>query len=273
MQERLKRLARLVFSLRTALAVLLIIGWSVLLVYWALRPHHAGFLTMISLRPKDWSDWLTALGTCGAVVVALWQLRGSRDEAISQRYFERAELMLRTVVNDFISKTDAEGRPVNDRRHWLNFARGLDASRSLASGIRTPELKRIWIETEHYWRERVFDVLQTQWESFPAEYYGYTAPAEISKNFAQNKGERAPLSEPSLVLVYRWIKWPKDRPDSLDRKSKFTDEEVEQMELFGPRGLAKYIKILRDPKAHGMPAANARKVTALPSAARGIEEA
>jgi hypothetical protein len=255
MRPFLERIARLMHSLRTTLTALLIVSWSVLLTYWALRSPSDGGLANIRLPSKEWADWLTALGTCGAVIVALWQLRGSRDEAISQRYFERAELMLRTIVNDFLSKTDTEGRPANDRRHWLNFARGLDAARSLATGIRTPELKRIWAETEHYWRERSYDALSPQWDSFPAEYYGYTVPAEIFKNFAQGKDERAPLSEPSLVLVYRWIKWPEDRVDSLDRKSRFTDDEITAMETFGPRGLAKYISILRDPKAHGMPAA------------------
>jgi hypothetical protein len=244
-----------VIPLGAVLSGVAVVGWVALLTYWAFREPHAVDRTAASSL-KGWSDWLTALGTCGAVIVALWQLRGARDETASQRYFERAEAMLRTVVNDFISKTDTEGRPANDRRHWLNFARGLDASRSLAAGIKTTELKRIWIEIEHYWRERVYDVLQPQWESFPAEYYGYTAPAEIFKNFAQDPKERAPLSEPSLAAVYRWAKWPEDRPDSLVRKSKFSDEEVSLMETFGPRGLAKYISILRDPKAHGMPPAS-----------------
>ncbi|MDB6103844.1 MAG: hypothetical protein JWO52_3843 [Gammaproteobacteria bacterium] len=272
MQERSKRLAQLVVSLGSVLTVLLVLGWVALLAYWALRAPHAASAAAAEFPSKDLSAWLTALGTCGAVFVALWQLRGAREEAASQRYFERAELMLRTVVSDFISRTDVEGRPVNDRRHWLNFARGLNTAASLAAGIRTPELKRIWIETEHYWRERVYDVLQPQLESFPADYYGYTKPDEIVKNFAQGKGERAPLSEPSLVFVYRWIKWPKDRSDNLDRQSKFSDDEVDEMELFGPRGLAKFIRIQRDPKAHEAPAAP--RVVSLPGpAARGIEEA
>lgn len=226
-------------------------------------PAEISLLRLASLA--GYLRWGSRLGTCGAVIVALWQSRGARDESISQRYFERAELMLRTVVNDFIAKSDTEGRPINDRRHWLNFSRGLDASRSLAAGIKTSELKRIWIETEHYWRERVYDALSPQWDSFPADYYGYTAPAEIIKNFAQGKDERVPLSEPSLVMVYRWIKWPENRPDSLDRKSKFSDEEISAMETFGPRGLARYISILRNPTAHGMPSATSRTRVAGPS--------
>jgi hypothetical protein len=65
------------------------------------------------------------------------------------------------------------------------------------------------------------------------------------KNFAQKPGERISLSEPSLVVVYRWIVWPDDYPDSMDRAAKFTDAEIEKMEAFGPRGLAGYIRIRR----------------------------
>jgi hypothetical protein len=255
MQQSPKPSKRMLIPLDTLLSVLLILAWSGFLAYWALREPHAAVTAAERLTTKVLSDWLTAIGTCGAVIVALWQVRGARNESTSQRYFERAESMLRTVVNDFILKADTEGRPHNDRRHWLNFARGIEAARSLAAGIKTSELKIIWTETEHYWRERVYGVLQPQWESYPAEYYGYTKPAEIIKNFAQGKDERQPLSEASLVLVYRWVAWPKDRPDSLDRKSKFTDDEIELMRTFGPRGLGEYITILRDPKAHGMPAA------------------
>src|SRR5580692_7533074 len=95
---------RRVIPLSAALAGLAVVGWAALLTYWAFREPAVGNTAEISL--KEWSEWLTALGTCGAVFVALWQLRGARDESASQRYFERAEMMVRTVVSDFISKTD-----------------------------------------------------------------------------------------------------------------------------------------------------------------------
>jgi len=153
---------------------------------------------------------------------------------------------LQTAVKDFSSTTDAHGRPLNDRRHWLNFARGVGTAQAIAAKIQLAEFRELWKRTEHYWRERTFDLLRPTWDSFPAEYYGYVAEAEQHKNIAQSPDERAPLSEASLVFVYHWVNWPKDHPDVLDRGMKFTDEEVSKMETFGPRGLAEYIKILRN---------------------------
>jgi hypothetical protein len=89
-------------------------------------------------------------------------------------------------------------------------------------------------------------MLNPLWESLPADYYGYVTEADKHKNIATAPSERAALAEASLVVVYGWIQWPNDRPDSLDRKSKFSDDEIERMELFGPRGLARYLKVLRE---------------------------
>ena len=191
--------------------------------------------------------WLAAIGTVSAVIVALWQILAQRRENASQLYFEKAETALRTVVEDFLGKTTPEGRPLNHRRHWLNFARGIGTAQELANKIKSRDLKDIWKRTEHYWRERTYDALSPQWGSFPVDYYGYSAPEEQYKNFAQLPQERAPLSEPSLVSVYGWAQWPKEYPDPLDREMQFTDEQIDKMEIFGPRGLAEYIKILRNP--------------------------
>lgn len=165
--------------------------------------------------------------------------------AASRAYFKQAQEALQAAVTDFAARTDKEGRPLNDRRHWLNFARGIGIAQRLATKIQTSELKDIWSETEHYWRSRTYDLLDPNFESFPAEYYGYTAAEEMPKNFAQLAGEWAPLSEPSLAFVYRWIKWPADCVDTLDRGNTFSDNEIVNMELFGPRGLATQLKIRR----------------------------
>ena len=196
--------------------------------------------------------WLTAIGTISATVVALYLSTRESRRAASKTYFEKAEAMLRTVVEDFLEKTLENGRPLNDRRHWLNFARGVLAVQELAQRIKTPELKVIWRRTEHYWRERVYDTLGPQWGSYPADYYGYTGEEKI-KNIAQSPTERQPLAEQSLVFVYRWIQWPEDLPDPLDRNLRFTDEELERYEVFGPRGLAEQIRIRRSLETNSQP--------------------
>jgi hypothetical protein len=190
-------------------------------------------------------DWLVAIGTLSAVVVALWQSRGQQTESASRVLFEHAVNTLQTAVKDFSATTDAHGRPLNDRRHWLNFARGIGTSQAIAAKIRQAEYRELWTRTEHYWRERTYDLLKPAWDSFPPDYYGYVTEAEQHKNVGYSPDERAPLSEASLAFVYRWITWPEGYADAVDRSMKFTDEEIAKMETFGPRGLASYIGILR----------------------------
>jgi hypothetical protein len=199
------------------------------------------------------ADWTIAIGTVAAalatssaVIVALWQSRGQQRVTGSQIYFEEAKKALEAAVSDFAQRKDSNGRPINDRQHWLNFARAIGTTQKLSSEIQTIELREVWAETEHYWRSRVYDLLTPLWESFPANYYGYVDPSELHKNIAQAPGEWSPLAEASLVVVYRWIVWPQDRPDTLDRTMRFSDEEIGKMESFGPRGLGEYITILRN---------------------------
>jgi len=201
-------------------------------------------------------DWLVAIGTLGAVWVALWQVFAQRAESTSRTYYDQAATALRSAVEDFSGEVLANGRPVNKRRHWLNFARGIGTAQELAARIRTNDLRDIWSRTEHYWRERVYDLLDPMWDSYPVDYYGYSAPADLHKNFAFSPGDREPLSEPSLVVVYKWIDWPKGYQDSLDKALKFADAEITKMESFGPRGLAAYIGILRNRPGTNIPNAN-----------------
>ena len=228
-----------------------------------------------SHNPEDWSRFGEYVGgslgaTYGllAFVGIVLTISDERKKAVEEQkqaaeerkttrstiYFQQAEIALRTAVSDFTKTTDKKGRPLNDRRHWLNFARGVSTAQKLSQAIEDDSLKEIWIRTEHYWRERVYDVLSPQFDSFPAEYYGHVAPNEQGKNVGAEPGDRLPISEPSLVFVYRWIKWPSNLEDDLDRKTRFRDDELEEMELFGPRGLARFIRVLRPVAADTVPA-------------------
>jgi hypothetical protein len=228
----------------------------------------------LSRNPEDWSRFGEYVGgslgaTYGllAFVGIVLTISDDRKKAAEEQrqaseerkttrstiYFQQAEIALRTAVSDFTKTTDKDGRPLNDRRHWLNFARGVSTAQKLSQAIEDDSLKEIWKRTEHYWRERVYDVLSPQFDSFPAEYYGHIAPDEQGKNAGAEPGERLPISEPSLVFVYRWIKWPTDLEDELDRKIQFRDDELEEMELFGPRGVARFIRILRRVAAANIP--------------------
>lgn len=195
-------------------------------------------------------DTLVAAGTIGAVVVALWQLRLQKKMDQSRTNLSEAKRAIDQAVNGFLSQQDSEGRPLNRRRHWLTFARGILVAQSFGERIKDDDLRRTWEETEHYWRDRTYDVLyptdSIPPESFPSDYYGHMDEKDFSKNFMQSPGDRVPISEASLAFIYRWAQWPEGRPDPLDRYTKFTDKEVEKMASFGPRGLGSYIQKCRD---------------------------
>lgn len=51
-----------------------------------------------------------------------------------------------------------------------------------------------------------------------------------------NPRDRAPLAESSLYVIYKFMEWAEDYQDPLDNY-RFTDEEIETMQVRGPRGL------------------------------------
>jgi hypothetical protein len=186
-------------------------------------------------------DWLVAIGTIGAVVVALFANRTERLARGSRVYFDEAARLIQSAFKDFTDKRDSEGRPLSERVHWLNFARGVATAKSLAEGITTDELREVWREVEQYWRIKTYDELAVTGDSFPEGYYGYVG-ADRSKNFVTPAGEKMALSDKSLRYIYRWVKWPKDRLDPVTDETPFTDDELESMDFVGPRGLAAYVR-------------------------------
>lgn len=219
--------------------VLLVFG-PTLFILGAIAVHMGAFG-----RSGDLIDLLVAIGTLGAVAVALWESLSQRADAASRVYFEEARRSLEIAIDTFLSKTDDAGRPLNDRLHWLNFARGLNTALALGRKIRSRELSEIWSETAHQYRSKLYDVLKPVGDSIPAGYYGYIDNELMHKNIVQNLDDWMPLSEASLVTVYRWLKWPKERADPIDRDLEFAPEEIERMTLFGPKGLGEYLTKMR----------------------------
>lgn len=187
-------------------------------------------------------DTAIAVGTVGAVIVALAQSAQGRRESQAIAYRDAAVRHLQSAVDDFLADRLANGRPKNTRRHWLNFARAIAVARRLASRIGVAEQRELWAEQEHILRERVYDVLQPIGPSYPVDYYRDTP------TIAGMDG--LPLAEQSLVVVYGWVTWPKDRPDPIDRRTRFSEEQRDLMRSFGPNGLATFIDGLRPPGSH-----------------------
>ena len=93
---------------------------------------------------RIFTDTAIAIGTIGAVIVALWQSAAGRRESQSRAYRDAAVQHLAIAVADFLGRSNlANGRPRNTRRHWLNFARAIHVSRQLASHIELTEQREI----------------------------------------------------------------------------------------------------------------------------------
>lgn len=182
---------------------------------------------------KDLIDLGIAIGTIGAVVFTLWQSAKSARETKSLAYREAATNHLQKALATFLAKRDEAGRPYNGRRHWLDFARAIEVSRRMASRIEQPEQREIWREQEHAYRMELWDVLDPVADSYPYEYYcgPPSTPGRLNE---------LEISTPSLKVVYEWVMWPEDLADPLDRKARFSDEALEKMRTFGPRGLATF---------------------------------
>ena len=61
--------------------------------------------------------------------------------------------------------------------------------------------------------------------------------------------QRSPLSEKSLAYLYRFIRWPKELADPLADIAKFSDEEIQRMQTFGPHGLGNLMANVRSLQA------------------------
>ena len=74
--------------------------------------------------------------------------------------------------------------------------------------------------------------------------------------FAENKelalgtweGQKSPLAEKSLAVIFRFIEWDSERIDLIKDITDFTEEEIEKHETFKFRGLAEHIKEFKDYK-------------------------
>ncbi|ELO1025276.1 hypothetical protein [Pseudomonas aeruginosa] len=208
------------------------------LAFWMWKRLHdaqADF-TLVEISP-----FLVAAG----VIAALLTLGFNQARSSSDDYLESASEFLSKAFETLDRSKDSEGRPLNDRMVWLTASRLLATSELIAEKIMFESHKLIWQEQQEYWRGRMRDLVSPRGHGFPSEYY-----AASPRDFIMVSGDaRQPLSETSLAAIYRFIEWPKNRVDPLRKYQPFTDDELEEMAIRGPRGLARILqesRALRD---------------------------
>lgn len=184
----------------------------------------------------DLGPLVVAAGALTALVAFVVNLRRARSEDVLK------------AATDFLEKaceklapTDGSNIPCNNRRAWLSSARLILTAEELASGITEESHQLIYRETKEYWRTRLHELIFPSIEGLPSSFY-----AERPEHMISWSGRaRDPLSEKSLAFLYRFIRWPDDAVDRLKNEPTFTDEEIERMVSFGPRGLGSLLAEVR----------------------------
>ena len=191
----------------------------------------------------DLGPLLVAAGVLTALVAFLGNLGRARSEDVM-----KAATDLLEKAYEKLAPTDGSTQPTNRRLSWLSAARLIVTAEKLASAITEPSHQLIYRETREYWRTRLYELIWPSIEGLPSSFY-----AESPEHMIAYSGDvREPLSEKSLAFLYRFVRWPDNTADPLGDELTFTEEEVERMLSFGPRGLGSLfaeVRRLRQPRA------------------------
>lgn len=215
---------------KTIWAIAILLGLDVLLV--------GGFIAreLVSASGSFSISDLGPLVVGAGVLVALLSLGLTMRRNRSEDYLKSAGDLLEKA-HEILAVLDEKGRPKNSRRNWLTAARLIRISERIENQITDESHKTIYRERKEYWRGRIHDLIFPSVEGFPKEYYA-EKPEHL---FAWNSDERAPLSERSLGVLYRFVKWPEGIADPIADEKRFNEEEIEKMRTFGPRGLGELL--------------------------------
>ncbi|WP_350116623.1 hypothetical protein [Nitrosomonas sp.] len=186
-----------------------------------------------AISPAEISPFFVAAG----VLLALITLLLNRRREASKDYLESATDLIEKAYN-VLNDRGENGLPKNSRINWLTSARLLRKSQLIAQLITERSHKGIWWEKQEYWRGRFRDLILPDLAGFPRDYY-----AEKPEYFDWWSGDiREPLSLKSLVVLYRFVRWPEGREDPLNDEKSFTKEEIEKMATSGPQKLGELLE-------------------------------
>lgn len=189
----------------------------------------------------DLGPLLVAAGVLTALVAFLANLGRDRSEDVMEAATDLLE-----KAYEKLAPTDGSTQPTNRRLSWLSAARLIVTAEKLANAITEPSHQLIYRETREYWRARLYELIWPSIEGLPSSFYA-ESPAHM---LAYSGRVREPLSEKSLAFLYRFVRWPDNTHDPLGDELIFTEEEIERMLTFGPRGLGSLfaeVRRLRQP--------------------------
>jgi hypothetical protein len=200
-----------------------------------------GYRAISGTASFNLGEELTPLIITAGILIALMILMANHRREASKEYLENATDFLSKAYKTLEENKDESNRPINSRLKWLTAARLVRAAKNIGALLTVDSHQRIWIERKEYWRGRFRDLIAPTKEGLPKAYYAETAEL-IAIGYGD--ADRPPLSEKSLVELYRFIKWPENKKDPLENNV-FTEDEIEEMCASGPRRLGQLYKEVR----------------------------
>ena len=201
-------------------------------------------MTLVKGVPFSFKEFAPITGILIAATLAVISLFYTINRNQSSDYLEKSLQFFKESF-DIIYDLDEHGIPKNNRLNWLTASRLLLTAQKLGTRITEPAHKEIFLESREYWRAKFYALLNPSNEGFPEDYY-----AEKVKHMACSYSayDREPLAEKSLAIMYRFLKWPSDYQDPAYDVTNFTDDEIDKMVTFGPRGLGNLLQKVRSYK-------------------------
>lgn len=191
----------------------------------------------------DLGPFIISIGVLVALLTFLFTLRRGRSDDLLKAATDLLEKAYQTL-----SPAAEAAQPPNDRRAWLSAARLISTAEKIGERITEASHRLIYREKREYWRARLYDLLFPSTEGLPSTFY-----AEQPEHMIGHSDDvRAPLSEKSIAVLYRFVRWPEGLADPIGDEPDFTAEEIERMRTFGPRGLGNLlarVRHLRQPSA------------------------
>lgn len=193
--------------------------------------------TPITFSSEDVTPFIVIAG----VLTALLTLAANQRRDNSEEYLENAVDLLAKAYDILDKSKDERGIPKNSRLNWLTSARLICTAENIAVLLIEESHKRIWEEKKEYWRGRLRDLILPNSDGFPETYYAANPQLMVS----WGDKDQEPLSEKSLAVLYRFIQWPENMEDPLKSQKKFSENEIEKMATFGPKGLGRLFREVR----------------------------
>lgn len=190
---------------------------------------------------------IQAIGSIGILISAfialisyLLNLDSKKSEIEKNQSKSNLDLSLDFLKHSYETLTSGDEKtiPKNDRLIWLTASRQILTAQKVSEEITDENHKKIYSEYENYWRTKFYSYLEQFKNDMDVRYFAEKEEHALSTP----TDERQPLSEESLAVIFRFIKWQESRDDLIKSVKKFTDDEIENHDWFGFRGLLEHLQ-------------------------------